>query len=284
MKISIITASYNYAQYIEKMIESVLSQSYKNWELIIVDDGSTDNSIEIIKKYCEKYKNIFLYTHEKNQNKGLAKTLQLGLSKCNTEWCCFLEADDTFASNYLEEKIKIIKNYKNVNFIFNNVNMITDNQELKDFFENYLLFLKNEYTKNKNPDKLIKLIKNKIVQNVIPSFSVVMLKKDLLIGCDFNSPVPAYLDFYLWCQIAKYAQFYFIDKKLTNWLCHENSFLTKHIDVDSRIKFYYKLYLYQGFDFFVLKKMLRIVFSNIFRISVSFKKRRILYMGKKITF
>lgn len=284
MKISIITASYNYAQYIEKMIESVLSQSYKNWELIIVDDGSTDNSIEIIKKYCEKYKNIFLYTHEKNQNKGLAKTLQLGLSKCNTEWCCFLEADDTFASNYLEEKIKIIKNYKNVNFIFNNVNMITDNQELKDFFENYLLFLKNEYTKNKNPDKLIKLIKNKIVQNVIPSFSVVMLKKDLLIGCDFNSPVPAYLDFYLWCQIAKYAQFYFIDKKLTNWLRHENSFLTKHIDVDSRIKFYYKLYLYQGFDFFVLKKMLRIVFSNIFRISVSFKKRRILYMGKKITF
>ena len=64
MKISIITTSYNYEEYIKETIESVLAQSYTNWEMIIIDDGSKDNSVNIIKKYCQKDKRIKLYQHQ----------------------------------------------------------------------------------------------------------------------------------------------------------------------------------------------------------------------------
>ena len=54
MKISIITTSYNYEEYIKETIESVISQTFQDWEMVIVDDGSKDNSVEVIKSYMEK--------------------------------------------------------------------------------------------------------------------------------------------------------------------------------------------------------------------------------------
>jgi len=72
-KFSIIMASYNYAGYISQGIESVINQTYQNFELIIVDDGSVDNSVEIIKSYCEKDNRIKLYCH--NKNRGLSKQI-----------------------------------------------------------------------------------------------------------------------------------------------------------------------------------------------------------------
>ena len=65
MKISIVMASYNYASIIGEAIESVINQTYKDWELIIVDDGSADNSVEVIKKYLSDNR-IKLYINEKN--------------------------------------------------------------------------------------------------------------------------------------------------------------------------------------------------------------------------
>ena len=59
--ITIITTSYNYAEYISQTIESVLAQTFSNWELIIVDDASTDNSVEVIKKYCDDKERLFEY-------------------------------------------------------------------------------------------------------------------------------------------------------------------------------------------------------------------------------
>lgn len=94
--ISIITASYNYENYIKETIESVLNQTYTNWELIIVDDGSKDNSVEVIKSYCEKDSRIKLFQHEGGVNKGLAETIKLGISKAQGEWIAFLESDDKF--------------------------------------------------------------------------------------------------------------------------------------------------------------------------------------------
>ena len=78
-KVTFITASYNYAKYIKETIESVINQTVQDWEMIIVDDGSTDNSVEVIKSYCEKDNRIKLYQHENGVNKGLAETIKLGI-------------------------------------------------------------------------------------------------------------------------------------------------------------------------------------------------------------
>ena len=82
MTISIITTSYNYSKYIRDTIESVLNQTYTDFEYIIFDDGSTDNSLEIIESYAKKDNRIKLYTHPNNENRGLIATNIAAIQKC----------------------------------------------------------------------------------------------------------------------------------------------------------------------------------------------------------
>ena len=91
MNVSIIVTSYNYEKYIGKTLQSIVNQTYKNYEVIIVDDGSCDNSVEIIRQFTEKYSNFHLYFHEGHKNKGLTESLKLGISKATSDYIAFLE-------------------------------------------------------------------------------------------------------------------------------------------------------------------------------------------------
>lgn len=75
--ISVIVASYNYAKYIKETLDSLIRQTNKSFEVIVVDDGSKDQSLPIIEEYANRFKNIKLYTHPGNQNRGLAETVEL---------------------------------------------------------------------------------------------------------------------------------------------------------------------------------------------------------------
>lgn len=111
-KISILMPSYNYASYIREAIESVIKQTYTNWELIIIDDASTDSSLGIIKEYLRKDPRIKLVINEKNL--GLAKTLKKGISFAESSWIAFLECDDIFQPTSLEKKWKQHKMEQNL--------------------------------------------------------------------------------------------------------------------------------------------------------------------------
>ena len=106
---SIITASYNYANYIVETMDSVLAQTYQDWELIVVDDGSKDNSVEVIKSYCQKDSRIKLFQHEFGINKGLIATIKLGIEKASSDWIAFVESDDFITPDYLEKKLPNVK-------------------------------------------------------------------------------------------------------------------------------------------------------------------------------
>ena len=134
-KVSVITASYNCENTIQETIESVIRQTYKDWELIIVDDGSKDNSVNIIKKYCNEYDNIKLFTHADNKNKGLKHTLKLGISKASSKWIHFCECDDILKENALAEKIKVIEKYPNVSIVFSEVELFGDETCIDKYLE-----------------------------------------------------------------------------------------------------------------------------------------------------
>ena len=220
MKISIVMASYNYASIIGEAIESVINQTYKDWELIIIDDGSTDNSVEVIKKYLNDNR-IKLYINEKNL--GLAKTVRKGIQYSTSDWIAFLESDDKFFPNALEEKIKAIS--KNADIIFTNLELI-GNENLKllylQHFENiktyWKLLINTGFVEN-----FAQYISN---VNLIPTFSVVMVKKNLLTKCKFNSLCKSSLDYFLWAQLSLY-KVYYIDKKLTYWRLHDDSYINR---------------------------------------------------------
>ena len=97
--ISIITPCYNSNDFISETIDSVINQSYKNWELLIIDDCSTDNSVEIIQKYLEKDSRIKLFIN--NKNSGAAVSRNFGLLKSSGRFISFIDSLWNFAiSNF----------------------------------------------------------------------------------------------------------------------------------------------------------------------------------------
>lgn len=219
--ISIIMASYNYSQFIEKAIESILNQTYKNWELLIIDDGSTDNSIGLIKKYSDNYKNISLYQHKNRQNKGLSKTIQLGLKKSKGNYIAFLESDDFWANECLSKKVEAINKYPEAKLIYNDVELFGDDNRLNTM-ETYIRRCRAISEKIKEPSHLTKYF---IVAPVIATFSAMMVEKNILKKCNFNSPIAPYLDWWLGAQITFLANAYYIDEKLTHWQIHPQSYI-----------------------------------------------------------
>ena len=97
--ISVVIPAYNAEQFLDETLESVLSQTYENWECIIVNDGSTDNTESIAKKWCEKDAR-FRYFYK--ENSGASDTRNLGIKKARGEYIAFLDADDLYMPNFLE--------------------------------------------------------------------------------------------------------------------------------------------------------------------------------------
>lgn len=118
-KVSIIIPVYNSEKYISKCLDSVLNQTYKNIEIIVINDGSKDNSINILKEYEKKYKRIVLID---KQNEGVSKTRNLGINKATGDFIMFVDNDDyidkdyifNYMNNYKDEDI-IIGSYKRTN-------------------------------------------------------------------------------------------------------------------------------------------------------------------------
>lgn len=106
--VSIIMPSYNTANFISKTIKSVLEQTYENWELLIVDDCSTDDTDKIVFKYTDKR-----ITYLKNKkNLGAAISRNIALKNAKGKWIAFLDSDDLWYPTKLEEQIKFMKKNK----------------------------------------------------------------------------------------------------------------------------------------------------------------------------
>ncbi len=109
-KVDIIMPNYNKSEFLNEAINSVLSQSYKNWKLYIIDDHSSDNSSRILKKY-RKNKKIKIFFLEKNRGPSFCRNF--GLKKSNSKFIAFLDSDDYWKKNKLKNQINFMikKNY-----------------------------------------------------------------------------------------------------------------------------------------------------------------------------
>lgn len=103
--VSIITPTYNCGQYISKTIESVLTQTYGNWEMLIVDDCSKDNTKEIVSSF--KDPRIIYYCLQ--ENSGAAAARNIGLNVAKGRWIAFLDSDDIWSPNKLEKQLQFMK-------------------------------------------------------------------------------------------------------------------------------------------------------------------------------
>src|SRR6478672_466011 len=108
--VSSIIIFFNAEKFFEEAIESVLAQTYGNWELILADDGSTDGSTAIALRYAQQYPEKIRYVeHEGHQNCGMSATRNLGICHAKGEYIAFLDADDVWFPYKLEQQVEIMK-------------------------------------------------------------------------------------------------------------------------------------------------------------------------------
>lgn len=124
-KVSIILTSYNKGGFIEKAIESILNQTYDNFELIIVDDGSTDNSMEVLKKYAETDARIKLFSFE--TNRGIPSAHNYGMEHASGEYCAIIDCDDFWEKDKLEKQIVFLEEHLEYGACFSWINIIDEN-------------------------------------------------------------------------------------------------------------------------------------------------------------
>ena len=184
---SIVIPTFNRAGYIDHAIESVMSQTFTDWELIIVDDGSTDDTSEVVKKYQDP--NIH-YHFQENAERSVARNK--GISLSNGTYICFLDSDDWFLENHLQSLHTSIK----------------EHAEPCAMFYTGLYFYKNQaYTPKKLPDSMNpNMVEHVLFYTIYPTSSCV--HRDIFKDFKFADNMFYSEDVALWVHIAtKYPVF-----------------------------------------------------------------------------
>lgn len=140
--ISIIIPLFNREKLISETLNSVISQTYKNWEVIIVDDGSTDNSIEIVKEFQKKDKRIKLYKRDRKP-KGATTCRNIGAKLSKGEYLIFLDSDDLLKNYCFKQRIDVINEDKNLDFAVFNMNCFQN--KIGDLNKSFNLYFENNY-------------------------------------------------------------------------------------------------------------------------------------------
>jgi len=180
--VSIITPSYNSSKFIAETIESILAQTYTNWELLITDDCSTDNSVEIISKYAAQDNRIRIFYLEKKSGAGFARNKSIQEAK--GRFIAFCDSDDLWKPNKLEKQITFMMDNK-VGLSYSNYDVINEN----GVFQREIV----------SPPKVdyYKMLKN----DYIGCLTVVY--DTTLVGEIFIPPVERNQDWILWLNILK---------------------------------------------------------------------------------
>lgn len=125
--VSIIMPIYNNARYLRESLDSVINLNYKNIEIIVIDDGSVDQSVEIIKEYCKSDNRIVFFQNEKNM--GTAKTIKEGIKKSNGKFVFFNAGDDISLKDRIEKCLDIFQQNKGIGLIASTTIVIDKNSQ-----------------------------------------------------------------------------------------------------------------------------------------------------------
>lgn len=205
MKFSVIIPLYNKAPYVEKAINSVLAQTFTDFELIVMDDGSKDGSFEVAKRAIENHGNCHLY---RQQNAGVSVARNNGVSLSQGKYLCFLDADDWWEPTFMEEMSKLIEEFPDAGIYGTNYTIVNETKHktrvakigVEEGFERGYINYCQAYTKTMYmPLTSISVAIPRFVFNEMGGFPK---------GIKFGE------DFLLWIRIALKQKVAFLNKPL----------------------------------------------------------------------
>ena len=239
--VSIITPTYNSAKYISATIQSVQKQSYQNWEMIVVDDGSSDNTISIIKEIQKEDSRIQLIIQEKNV--GPAITRNKGIELAQGKYLTFLDADDIWFSDFIQNSIDTIVKFQ-VPFVFSSYRRA--DEALNFIYSDFIVPQKVTYTD---------ILKTNSISCLTAFLDVEVL------GKKFMPIIHKRQDMGLWLQYLKVIPFaYGIQEPKAIYRIRKNSLSRKKSDlINYQWQFYReveKLNVFQSF-YYMMHWMVR---------------------------
>ena len=213
--VSVIVPVYNSEKYLEECLESIINQTYPNIEIIAVDDGSDDSSLDILEKYSNK---IDVYSQ---QNQGLATSLNQGTKKLKGNWLKWFSPDDVMLPNTIETLVTEAKKYDNNTIIYSNWNIINDSGEpLREFQE-------SDYNELSTFDFNIRLLDGQQINVNTTLIPINLLEKCKIRKLD--DPVAIDYDLFLQCAIQHEAKFHLIMNPLIKYRIHTGQLSHKNI-------------------------------------------------------
>jgi glycosyltransferase involved in cell wall biosynthesis len=207
--VSVVMRNYNYGKYIAEAIESVLGQSFKDLELIIVDDASTDNSRQIIRNYVERDKRVKAIFHERNS--GISRTHNDGVDAASGKFLSIIDSDDLWVYNKLERQLSAVKNNEDL-VVWSDGDIIDGDGRLtgKKFIE-FCIGQK----KKKSGD----IFEELLMGNHILCSSL-LFKRENLGGIRFDESLKYINDYMFEVDMAKKYPFHFIPECLAKYRIH----------------------------------------------------------------
>jgi len=270
--VSIIVPAYNASKYIAAAIRSVQGQTYLHWEMIIVNDGSTDETSSIVTSFLSD-KRISIYTQS---NSGVCKARNVGMSKATGEFISLLDADDEFLPDNLEKKISALKKNPDADWTYSNLCLIDENSKVI-----------KESTNGRGDNVLenILLWNGEVVPG--PCSNIVFRKKTIESGLSFDSEFSTAADQDFCLQLSGKHKSIFLPEVLAAYRFLENS-MSRNIAVMEKdhIAVYKKA---ERNKLFRSNSFRRKCFSNLYLILAGSwwvngknKKRAILFLWKSI--
>ncbi len=232
--VSIITPTYNHEKFISDCINSVLNQTYQNWEMIIVDDGSTDSTFIVAKEFAKKEPRIKVFTQKNIGIFRLAETYNFALSQSSGKYIAVLEGDDVWLPEKLEKQIPTLEEDDDIVLSWGRA--YSSSVDLTTDYNMNLLINRDEKIITNTPVK--SACEDFLYINFIPALTVILRRSTLeSIGGfiqNFNLPL---VDLPTWQQIALLGKFSFIDEPLGKWRFYPTQ-VTKTYTVEITEGFY----------------------------------------------
>lgn len=216
-KVSVVIPTYNHARYLPYSIDSVINQSYPNLEILVIDDGSTDGTAELVKPYSSKINYVY------KANGGTPSALNLGLSLATGKYVCWLSADDMLIVDKVAKQVGLMERDLSLGFSYTSF-VVIDANGTKQYTVNSAYY----------PDK--QEMVTKLMEGCFINGSSVMMRRSALkIVGDFDVGLPQAHDYDLWYRFLKYYSCGFLAEHLLAYRWHGENMSRTPIEACSQI-------------------------------------------------
>lgn len=212
-KVSVIIPVFNSSRFLAKAIESVLAQTYQNFEIILVDDGSTDNSKEIILSFLTKFPDKVSYLYQ--QNKGIAGARNTGLKNSSGVYIALLDADDRWLPTRLEESVIVLQNQPDIGLVHSDIVIIDENDTIIESPTRETRYLSGS------------IFEHLFLRKANISAVSVLFRRSCIVDVELFDEDPRCMgcdDRDLWLRISEKYHIVYIDKILSQYRIHSSNY------------------------------------------------------------